>query len=295
MRYHWISQHQQDYPVTLMCEVLEVSSSGFYDSLRREPSPQAQRQERIQRDVQAVYDESDGIYGSWKIAQVMAQCDQLESACRGTVLKAMRQLGLQSRVCKPFKPMTTQCDPSKRPALNLLDQDFQADEPNRKWVTDITYLPTSQGWVYLAVVMDLFSRKVVGWSMGNSLATGLVSEALRRAVEARRPERGRLLHHSDRGCQYTSNRYQQILSTLGITCSMSRVGCCYDNAVMERFFWSLKQEWTNHDAYADLDEAKQSVFKYIEMFYNSKRIHQALGYVSPEQYEAEHAPVKKVA
>ena len=160
-----------------------------------------------------------------------------------------------------------------------------------QWVTDITYLATAQGWVYLAVVLDLFSRKVVGWALGESLETELVSTALRRAIEARRPEGQQLLHHSDRGCQYTSAAYQQTLQALGITCSMSRTGCCYDNAVMERFFWSLKYEWTHHQAYADLEAARFSVFKYIETFYNTARLHQALDYQTPDQYEADHAPV----
>ena len=169
-------------------------------------------------------------------------------------------------------------------------QDFTAEAPNRKWVTDITYLWTAAGWVYLAVVLDLFSRKVVGWAVSASLETELVAMALRRAIEARRPESGTLLHHSDRGCQYTSDGYQRILRTLGIQCSMSRTGCCYDNAVMERFFWSLKHEWTNHERFADLESARLSVFKYIETFYNPVRLHQTLGYQSPDKYEADHAP-----
>jgi len=144
----------------------------------------------------------------------------------------------------------------------------------------------------LAVVIDLFSRKAIGWSIDRSLATGLVSDALRMAIEKRRPDGKRLLHHSDRGCQYTSDTYQQTLKTLGITCSMSRTGCCYDNAAMERFFWSLKHEWTEHESFADLEEARLSVFKYIDTFYNPIRIHQTLGYLSPDQYEAEHAPAQ---
>ena len=140
------------------------------------------------------------------------------------------------------------------------------------------------------MVLDQFSRKVVGWSIGDSLATLLVSDALRSAIERRRPDGKQLLHHSDRGCQYTSDTYQTTLRTLGITCSMSRRGDGYDNAVMERFFWSLKHEWTKHESYADLPEARLSVFKYIETFYNSVRIHQTLGYLSPNQYEAENAP-----
>ena len=140
------------------------------------------------------------------------------------------------------------------------------------------------------MVIDLFSRKVVGWSMARSLATELVAEALRQAIESRRPTGQELLHHSDRGCQYTSSAYQQTLKTLGIECSMSRTGECYDNAVAERFFWSLKHEWTKHELFENLEAARLSVFKYIETFYNPVRLHQTLGYNSPDQYEAEHAP-----
>ena len=233
--------------------------------------------------MRSVDEQSYGIYGSWKITKIINQHDELESACRNTVLKAMRELGLKSRVCKALKPTTTRSEPSKRPALNLLDQNFAADQPSRKWVTDITYLPTDRGWVYLAVVMDLFGRKVVGWSIGDSIATDLVSDALRQAIESRRPNGAELLHQSDRGCQYTSDAYQKTLATLGITCSMSRTGCCYDNAAMERFFWPLKHAWTNHETFVDLGDARLGVFKYIDLFYNPKRIHQALGDQSPEQ------------
>ena len=199
-------------------------------------------------------------------------------------------MGLKSRVCKRFKPTTTQTDPTKQPAENTLDRNFTTDAPNRKWVTDLTYLATATGWVYLAAVVDLFSRKVVGWSIGASLATELVSDALHQAIERRRPDCRGLLHHSDRGCQYTSDAYQKTLEGLGITCSMSRRGCCYDNAVMERFFWSLKHEWTNHEQFANLEEARLSVFRYIETFYNPVRLHETLNYLSPDTYEAENAP-----
>ena len=182
-------------------------------------------------------------------------------------------------------------DPTKTPASNALDRDFSAERPNQKWVADITYLPTLAGWAYLAVVVDLFSRKVVGWAVSESLATPLVAEALRRAIESRRPVGSKLLHHSDRGCQYTSDAYQQTLRTLGIACSMSRTGECYDNAVAERFFWSLKHEWTKHETFADLEAARLSVFKYVETFYNPVRLHQSLGYKSPDKFEAEYAPV----
>jgi putative transposase len=273
-----------------MCNVLNVSPSGYYDSIDRPPSARAERHERIQQAVEQIHAGSYGIYGSQKVAEVLQQRDDMESACRNTVAAAMREMGLKSRVCKRFTPTTTQSDPTKQPAANRLDRDFTADAPNRKWVTDITYLATAAGWVYLAAVVDLFSRKVVGWSIGTSLATELVSDALRCAIERRRPDGKQLLHHSDRGCQYTSDAYQQTLKLLGITCSMSRRGNCYDNAVMERFFWSLKHEWTNHEQFANLEEARLSVFRYIETFYNSQRIHETLGYLSPNDYEAESAP-----
>lgn len=290
MRYAWIQQHRDSFPIKTMCKVLEVSTSGYYASLGRQPSRRAERRQRIKQSVARVHAETQGIYGSPKIAQEMQERDELETACRNTVASAMREMGLKSKVSKSFKPTTTQADPTKRPAENKLNRDFTAEAPNQKWVTDITYLRIAGGWAYLAVVIDLFSRKVVGWSIDDSLETGLVSGALRQAIECRRPDGSQLLHHSDRGCQYTSDGYQKTLRTLGISCSMSRKGCCYDNAVAERFFWSLKQEWTNHETFGNLSDARLSVFKYIETFYNSVRIHKTLGYVSPNQYEADNAP-----
>jgi putative transposase len=292
VKYAWIRNHRDSFPISVMCEVLEVSTSGYYDSLERPPSPRGERHARIQAAVRQVHAESHGNYGSYKVALRLGQRDDLESACRNTVAQAMRKMGLKSRVSRQFTPTTTQADPTKTPAPNTLDRDFHAAAPNRKWTTDITYLPTAAGWVYLAVVMDLFSRKIVGWSLGASLATELVADALRRAIESRRPDGKQLLHHSDRGCQYTSDAYQQTLRTLGIACSMSRTGNCYDNAAMERFFWSLKYEWTNHESYATLEDARLSVFQYIEIFYNTERIHQTLGYQSPNQFEADHAPAQ---
>lgn len=272
------------------CEVLEVSTSGYYAWIDREPSPRARRHAQIQAAVRQVHAESHDVYGSYKVARELQQRDDLEHACRNTVARAMREMGLVSRIRQQFTPTTTQVDPTRQPAPNTLNRDFTASEPNRKWVTDITYLATATGWVYLAVVMDLFSRKVVGWAIDASLATELVSQALRQAIETRRPDGQGLLHHSDRGCQYTSDAYRQTLRTLGIECSMSRSGSCYDNAAMERFFWSLKHEWTNHQSFENLAAARLSVFKYLETFYNPVRLHQTLGYQSPNQFEADHAP-----
>jgi putative transposase len=289
MKYAWITEHRDSFPMALMCRLLAVSRSGYYASVDRPTSKRTERTEKIRESIRQVFEESHAIYGAVKIAQELAQREELESACRNTVARAMRELGLKSRVRKRFRPTTTKNDPTKKPAANTLDRDFTAEAPNRQWVTDITYLPTARGWIYLAAVMDLFSRKVVGWSLSESLQTPLVSAALRDAIEKRSPQRG-LLHHSDRGCQYTSEAYQWTLKTLGIECSMSRRGNCYDNAVAERFFWSLKHEWTKHEQYANLEDARLSVFKYIETFYNRQRLHQTLGYKSPEQFEAENAP-----
>jgi len=288
VKYAWIQQHSDSFCVQLMCRVLEVSKSAYYAWKKREPGPRKQRTDRIRRDVSHVFEASNQIYGSYKIAQEMEKSPNLETACRNTVAKAMQELELKSKVSKRFKPTTTINDPSKRPAANILNQVFEADGPNQKWVTDITYLPLASGFVYLAVVLDLFSRKVVGWQLSDSLATSLVSGALRDAIEKRKPETAELLLHSDRGCQYTSDEYQSQLRTMNITCSMSRTGCCYDNAVMERFFWSLKHEWTKFESFEAMEQARTSVFKYIETFYNSKRIHQTLKYLTPDQFEEKH-------
>ena len=290
MKHAWITEHRDSFPIALMCELLGVSRSGYYDSIDRPTSPRAERTAKIRESVQQVFDENHAIYGAAKVTKTLAEREDLENACRNTVARARKDLGLKSRVRKRFTPTTTQADPSKRPAPNTLARDFTAERPNQKWVTDITYLPTAAGWVYLAAVVDLFSRKVVGWAMSDSLATPLVSTALRRAIESRRPNPGELLHHSDRGSQYASDDYRKTLKALGVECSMSRRGDCYDNAVAERFFWSLKHEWTKHETYADLDSARLSVFKYIDVFYNRQRLHQALGYQTPEEFEADHAP-----
>jgi len=288
MKYAWIKEHRDDYSVVQLCRAMRVSKSGFYRWLDSEPSQRSKRTAAIRASVLEIHQQSRGIYGSRKIAEKLKAAPELETACRNTVATAMQDLGIQSRVSSKFKPTTTVNDPTKKPAPNILAQDFEADAPNRKWVADITYLPTVCGWVYLAVVVDLFSRKVVGWNMSDRLTTPLVTIALRNAIESRKPETKELLHHSDRGCQYTSEAFQKIMRTTNITCSMSRTGCCYDNAVMERFFWSLKHEWTKFEEFENLDAARLSVFKYIETFYNSERIHQSLHYQTPEEVERKY-------
>ena len=288
MKYAWIKENSDSFPVKSMCKAMRVTKSGYYAWRRSKQSPRAKRNAKIRQDIVSVFEDSNRIYGSYKIADRMREDPRLETVCRNTVAKAMKEMGIKSRVSKRFKPTTTVTDPSKRPATNVLDQVFIADAPNQKWVTDITYLPTAEGFVYLAVVLDLFSRRVVGWALSDSLATTLVNQALRSAVEQRQPDTTQLLMHSDRGCQYTSDEYQRVLRTMQITCSMSRTACCYDNAVMERFFWSLKHEWTKFASFADIQEARLSVFEYIETFYNTKRIHQTLGYKTPQEFEANY-------
>lgn len=208
------SSHNQVEPWAYLKDLLErlptLSKSGYYRPLKAQPGPRAQRTERIHAAVKQVFDQSFQTFGSIKIANELQKRDDLESACRNTAAKAMREIGLKSKVFRKFKPTTTQVDPTKLPAPNILNQEFEADSPNQKWVTDITYLSTLNGWGYLAVIIDLFSRKVVGWSISESLATPLVSEALRKAIESRRPDTSKLLHHSDRGCQYTSDEYQML-------------------------------------------------------------------------------------
>jgi putative transposase len=289
VKYAWVTEHLAIYPVITMCKMLDISDSGYYDWRGREPSPRALRHEILKVAVKQVHAEQDGIPGSRKIAAELRERPELPSACRHTVQAVMTKMGLTGIMPKRFVPTTTQSDPSKVPAPNILAQDFVATRPNERWVTDITYLWTAQdGWVYVAAMLDLFSRKIVGWDIGRTMETSLVEGCLRNAVEWRRPGQG-LLHHSDRGSQYTSDNYRKMLKTLNMECSMSRTGCCYDNAACERFWWSLKHEWTNRRNYATLEDARFSVWQYIEVYYNQMRRHEMLGYHTPNSFEAAYA------
>ena len=281
MRYGWIKEHQNDYPTAVMCRVLDVSDSGYYGWHNRKASPQQQRHDKISQAAARFYFESNRIYGYRKVHEDLVE-DGI-ACCDRTVYRVMAEMGLYSRVKRKFV-VTTDSKHHEPVAKNILDRDFASSCPNEKWVTDITYIPTQEGWLYLAAVMDLFSRRIVGWSMSERIDTALVESALAMAVRQRRPEIG-LLHHSDRGVQYASCDYQQKLSDLGIVCSMSRKGNCWDNAAMESFFGSLKMEWVYGKTYATQEIAKQDLFKYIELFYNRKRRHASLGYVSPAAFE----------
>jgi transposase InsO family protein len=281
VKYAWIKNQRDEFPVTVMCRVLQVSSSGFYAWLRRPPSAHQSRRAAIGEAAEAAYRQSHGIYGYRKVHDDLKE--QQIDCCRETVRKVLREKGLFSRAKRKFI-VTTDSQHTQPVAENILNRDFEATAPNQKWTADITYIPTRQGWLYLAVVMDLFSRRIVGWSMSASLGAVIVLDALRMALAQRQPPPG-LLHHSDRGSQYAAADFQQLLQAHGIVCSMSRRGNCYDNAPTESFFGKLKTEWVHGEDYPTRDDARQHVFTYIELFYNRQRKHAALGYLSPAVFE----------
>ena len=280
MKYAWIKKHKRLFPTAVMCRLLSVSTSGYYDSIGRQPCPKQIRRKAIAQAAAVSYFENHRIYGYRKVYD-----DVIETiaCCEETVRRVMRDIGLYSRIKRKFI-VTTDSEHLLPVAKNLLNRDFTATAPNRKWVADITYIPTRQGWLYLAVVLDLFSRRIVGWSMNDTIDSVLIQDALRMALLYRRPEAG-LLHHSDRGVQYAAEGFQELLAANKIVCSMSRKGNCWDNAVVESFFGSLKNEWVQKKIYETLEDAKKDIFNYVEVFYNRKRRHASLGNVSPVVYE----------
>jgi putative transposase len=285
MRFAWIQRHQDDWPVEVLCEVLNVTRGGYYDWMNQpDQTPVQRRQEELLERIRTAHEASRRTYGSPRITAELKSVGV--RVCRNTVAKWMQKAGLRPLRRRKFVPTTTDSNHDLPIAPNRLDRDFAASAPNRKWVCDLTYIWTDQGWLYLATVMDLFSRRIVGWSMQDHLRTSLTSQALTMALQARGPQPG-LLHHSDRGVQYASEEYQKLLKTHGIVCSMSRTGDCYDNAAAESFFATLKRELINGKRYATLDEAKRELFEWIEVFYNRQRRHSALGYASPEAFEAQ--------
>jgi putative transposase len=284
VRFAFIKGHLlPEFPVEVCCEALEVSRSGYYAWLGRPASARQTRREELARKVRQVHRENRGVYGSPRVARVLKAGG--ETVCENTVAKVMREHGIRAKAKRKFVPRTTDSSHGRPVAGNLLGRQFHAGLPDRKWAADITYVPTGEGWLYLAAVLDLCSRKVVGWSMAEHMRTDLAADALEMAVARRRPGEG-LLHHSDRGSQYASDDYRLLLARHGIGCSMSGRGDCWDNAAMESFFATLKTELVNQEHYATGEEARASVFEYIEVFYNRKRLHSSLGYLSPEQFEA---------
>jgi putative transposase len=281
MKYQVIAQYAREYPVKWMCQTLEVSESGYYAWKRRPLSQHAQADEVLASRIQQVHQASHQIYGSRRIQAELAE--QGMTCSRKRVVRLMQQQEIRARRRRRHT-VTTDSQHSDPVAPNLLNRDFSAQAPNAKWVTDITGVWTAEGWLYVAVVLDLFSRLVGGWAMAGHRDTELVERALYMALVRRHPEAG-LLHHSDRGSQYTSGSYQALLAQRGIQVSMSGKGDCYDNAAMESFFSSLKGEWTDWHTYQTRQEAQLSIFEYIEVFYNRQRRHSTLGYLSPVTYE----------
>ena len=267
-----------------MCEVLELSRSGFYAWRNRPESERSKRQSTLTAEIELIYSDRDmKSYGSPRVHKELV--GRGHTVSENTVAKLMRANGIRAASSRKFR-VTTDSRHSLPVAENVLNREFQQDHPDRVWLADITYVWTREGWLYLACVLDACSRKIVGWSMSDRMKQDLVLDALRDALGRRRPDRDAgLLHHSDRGSQYASGAYQELLRNENISCSMSRQGDCWDNAMMESFFATLKKERIHQEDYATRSEAWASVFDYIERFYNRIRRHSALGYVSPEQFE----------
>lgn len=265
-----------------MCRLLEVSSSGFYEWLHRSASARSQEDYRLTECIRSSFERSRNTYGSPRIWHELRA--QGERCGHNRVARLMRLARLRARPTRRRLPLMGAASRVQPVAQNLLQRQFTADRPNQKWVGDITYLWTSEGWLFLAAVMDLYSRRILGWSMSDHMESKLVTDALLMALH-RRGEPRELVHHSDQGRQYASFEFQQLLRQKGITCSMSRRGDCWDNAVMESFFSTLKTEQTSQKAYATRESAQADVFEYIERFYNPRRRHSTLNYLSPVQFE----------
>nr|WP_244898654.1 IS3 family transposase [Staphylococcus lutrae] len=274
-------QHRHEFRVTKMCKVLGVSKSGYYDWKKRPASSQQKRRDRLKKEIYKVYIGSQKRYGSPKITKELMK-EGIKISQR-TVTRLMKEMGIRSITKKKYKA-TTDSKHNLPIYPNLLNQQFKVEKPGVVWVSDITYIYTREGWVYLATVMELFSRRIIGWSMSNRMTKDLVISALERAFTAQKPTAG-LIHHSDRGSQYASIEYQNILRENEIITSMSRKGNCYDNACIESFHSIIKKELIHHCNFQTRNEAMFSIIEYIVTFYNSKRIHSTLNYLSPLEFE----------
>jgi len=269
-----------------MCRLLDVSHSGFYDWCDRPPSRRCQDNDRLTVRIRSSFLESDRTYGAPRVWRDMR--DLGETCSYNRVTRLMRLAHLQARAKRRGLPTDQGVRPEHMIAANLLQRQFEADAPNQRWVADFTYIWTNEGWLYLAAVIDLFSRLVVGWSMSPTMTAQLVIDALMMAI-LRRGKPVTLLHHSDQGSQYTSEDFQRLLADQSITCSMSKRGDCWDNAAMESFFSSLKIERVHRKRYATREEARADVFDYIERFYNPRRRHSTIGQISPVEFEKRYA------
>jgi putative transposase len=282
MKYQFIERNQCQYPVKRLCGLLGIRRSSYYAWKKRGPSQRDEDNLELVEHIRRIHNKSRMIYGSPRIhAQLRRQ--GFKCSCK-RVAKLMSEYGLKGQ--RRYRRVITTHSQHRLPvAPNSLNRDFSADRPNEKWVADITYIPTDEGWLYLSGVLDLYSRRLVGWSMSNQIDADLVENALRMALYQRRPNQG-LLYHSDRGSQYASHQIQEILQANQVQVSMSGTGNCYDNAVMESFWGTLKTEWVGYQRYQSRIQARMDIFAYIEGFYNTVRLHSTLGYQSPVEFEA---------
>ena len=284
MRYQFIREHEREYSVQRMCRVLDVTRSGYYAWQPEKTGPRERENQILVGHIRKEYKISRQTYGSPRIWAALQ--GQGVTCGRHRVARLMRKEGISPKKRRSSHPVTTQRQPGVIPAPNRLNQDFSATTANTKWVSDFTYIDTAEGWLYLAIILDLFSRKVVGWAMAEHMNTALVETALRMALHVRQPA-ANLLHHSDQGSQYTSAAYESQLVDANIQMSMSRVGNCYDNAVAESFFGTLKAECVTSQ-FATHALARTTIFEYIEVWYNRQRLHSTLGYLSPAEFERQH-------
>ena len=282
----FIEEHRQEFDITLMCWLLQVSRSGYYAWRKRQPSAREMADAQLLEAIKKIFAASGQTYGSPRIHMEL-RAEGIRCS-RKRVERLMRENGLKVEQKRKSRVVTTDSDHDFPVAHNVLDRDFTAEKPNEKWVTDISYIHTDTGWLYLAVVMDLFSRAIVGWAMRPDLSRALVLAALRMAIANRQPPPG-LLHHSDRGSQYCAHAYRQLQAEHKMVSSMSRKGNCHDNAAMESFFATLKKELVDRRHYRNQAEARSDIFAYIEGFYNRRRRHSTLGYVSPSAFENAYA------
>ena len=281
MKYAFIQEHRHLFPIIRMCQVLGVSENGYYNWRKRGKSQRKQDDDYITERIEDAYDDNRGVYGSPRIhAELKAQGIHCG---RKRIVRLMQEKGISARK-KRRKVRITNSSHSSPIAPNLLERDFAADAPNKKWVTDMTYIATYEGWHYLAGVLDTYSRKLIGWAMGKQHDAELVKEALHMALIQRQPGAD-LVHHSDRGSEYASTRYQELLHQHNIQISMSRKGDCYDNSMIESFWGTLKEEGIGEAIFSSRKEAETALFDYIEVFYNRKRRHSSLGYLSPVDFE----------
>ena len=281
MRFQFIEDHRDECPVTRMCKALNVSPSGFYAWRSRPVSAREMANRELVKKIEAVYYDSYETYGSPRVYHELKS--QGVACSENRVARLMRLRGLRAKQVRRYKT-TTKRNKKHPVAPNLLKRNFHAERPDHKWLTDITYIPTREGWLYLAVILDLYNRGIVGWAMSERMTSALTISALKMAIRERRPGDG-LIHHSDQGSQYTDGTYQALLRDHGIQASMNGVGTWYDNAPMESFFGTLKSELVHHRVYHTRDDARPDLFFYIEAFYNRRRRHSSLDYLSPEAYE----------